>query len=355
MQKQLIQRHNEDILRPLRSLLRDTIKNSRQDFDLIKFTHGLLNSSIPLADFNHIQARERYANGLCDLITVCILVAITPQIKEAYLRRQHDTKEQLIKYYMVMAQIQCDTIIWLYDTVFNIYKVNPNSLINCMFKILFMVDKPEQCYSIDNWPSEQERGIMFKVVSEIPVLFETLQQVLIITKSLPDNMFMLMLCVEENLLKQAALVHNRDIYTLNIKRIDSFVELLFSICLYTYQNPPTVSLAVTVLYWKAWQILLIITALDPKGFGLTAWEKYPILRLLMEMIMTEDYQYPPQSSIIDEYTIEKYRSAEINACLTEKQEILEFENFFELKQESKIVRTEANSNLIDKVTKFDPK
>jgi hypothetical protein len=74
-------------------------------------------------------------------------------------------------------------------------------------------------------------------------------------------MFMLMLCVEENLLKQAALVHNRDIYTLNIKRIDSFVELLFSICLYTYQNPPTVSLAVTVLYWKAWQILLIITAL----------------------------------------------------------------------------------------------
>ena len=96
-----------------------------------------------------------------------------------------------------------------------------------------MVDKTEQCYSTDNWPSEQERGIMFKVVSEIPVLFETLQQVLIITKSLPDNMFMLMLCVEENLLKQAALVHNRDIYTLNINRIDSFVELLFSICLYT--------------------------------------------------------------------------------------------------------------------------
>jgi hypothetical protein len=77
-----------------------------------------------------------------------------------------------------------------------------------------MVDKPEQCYSIDNWPSEQERGIMFKVVSEIPVLFETLLQVLMITKSLPDNMFMLMLCVEENLLKQAALVNNKGKYSL---------------------------------------------------------------------------------------------------------------------------------------------
>ncbi len=47
--------------------------------------------------------------------------------------------------------------------------------------------------------------------------------------------------------------------------MDNFIELLFSICLYTFQNPPTVSLAVTVLYWKAWQILLIIAALDPKG------------------------------------------------------------------------------------------
>lgn len=354
MQKILLQRNSEDILRPLRSLLRDTIKNSRQDFDLIKFTHGLLNSNVPLSELNHIQARERYANGICDLITVCILVAITPQIKEAYLRRQHDTKDTLIKYYLLMAQIQCDTIIWLYDVVFNVYKINPNSLINCMFKILFMVDKPEQCYSIDNWPSEQERGIMFKVVSEIPVLFETLQQVLMITKSLPDNMFMLMLCVEENLLKQAALVYNKDIYSLNIKRIDDFIELLFSICLYTYQNPPTVTLAVTVLYWKAWQILLIIAALDPKGFGLIAWEKYPILRLLMEMIMTEDYNYPPQPSITDEFTIDRFHQLEISACSIEKQEILEFENFFELKQASKIVRTEANSNLIDKVMKFEP-
>ncbi len=214
MQKIFLQRNNEDLVRPLRSLLRDTIKNSRQDFDLIEFTHGLLNLSVPLIDLNQVQLRERYVNGICDLISVCVLVAITPNIKEAYMRRQHDTKDTLIKYYMLMAQIQRDTIIWLHDVVFNVYKVNSNFLINCMFKILFMVDKPEQCYSIDNWPSEQERGIMFKVVSEIPVLFETLLQVLMITKSLPDNMFMLMLCVEENLLKQAALVNNKGKYSL---------------------------------------------------------------------------------------------------------------------------------------------
>ena len=48
-----------------------------------------------------------------------------------------------------------------------------------------------------------------------------------------------------------------------------------------------------------------------KGFGLLAWEKYPTLRLLMEMTMTDDYNFPPQSSICDEFTSEKYRTIEI--------------------------------------------
>jgi hypothetical protein len=52
-----------------------------------------------------------------------------------------------------------------------------------------------------------------------------------------------------------------------------------------------------------------------KGFGLVAWEKYPTLRLLMEMTMTEDYNFPPQSSICDEFTCEKYRTIEITVSL----------------------------------------
>lgn len=108
-----------------------------------------------------------------------------------------------------MAQIQSDTVTWLQATVISTYKINSTELIRCIFKVLFMVDKPEQTYTIDNWPSEQERGTIFRVVSEIPVFSETLHQVLIITKSLPDHMFMFMLRVEESLLKIAALVHNK--------------------------------------------------------------------------------------------------------------------------------------------------
>jgi integrator complex subunit 1 len=228
---------------------------------------------------------------------------------------------------MLMAQIQCDTVSWLQEIIKN-FQINSTELIRCMFKILFMIDKPEQCYTIDNWPSEQERSTMFRVVSEIPVLSETLHQVLMITKSLPEDMYLHMLRVEENLLKVAALVHIKEVYSLKLNKIDQFVQSLFSICLYRYQP----SLIVTVLYWRAWQILLIVSALDPKGFGLTAWEKYPTLRLLMEMIMCDDYNFPPQSSLTEEITVDKYRYDENQVCLIEKQEILDFENKFEMKQ-----------------------
>ena len=171
-----------------------------------------------------------------------------------------------------------------------------------------MVDKPEQYYTIENWPSEQERATLFRVVSEIPVLSDTLHQVLLLTKYLPEHMYMLMLCVEENLLKTCALVHCKHIYSLKLANTDTFIQLLFNICLYRAQSPP--SLAVSVLYWRAWQILLILTALDPRSFGQTAWDHYPTLRLLMEMIMLDDYNYPPQSSITEDHSAENYLAFE---------------------------------------------
>ena len=230
MQKILLQRNADELLRPLRSILKETIRNSRSDFDILRFTSeltsdthvcqllsgevrvvpsSLLLMGVGVADFSQSMSRERFVNAICDLITGCILVAITPNIKEAYLRKQSESRDVLIKYYMCVSQTQCDAVSWLQTSVLTYYKLSPDKLVCCLYKLLFMVfmDNPEQSYTIDNWPSEQERATMFRVVSEIPVLSETLHQVLLIAKSLPKDMFMLMLRVEENLLKTAALVH----------------------------------------------------------------------------------------------------------------------------------------------------
>ena len=372
--KIILQKNGDQFFRAIKILLRDTVRNCRQDFDLTNFikeiesdslikeyyldikefhtfnvTNSIFSVAGGLSDFSQSQIKERYLNSVSDLVAVFILSAITPQIKEAYLRRSNETKEFLTKYYITMSQIQCDTVTWLRN-IFKMYDVSPNELIRCLFKILFMVDKPEQCYTIDNWPNEAEKSTFFRVVSEIPVLSETLHQVLIITQNLPEHLYMLMLCAEENLLKTAALVH-KDFYSIKLVNMDIYTENLFQICMYKYQDPP--NLVVTVLYWKAWQILLLISALDPSECGIKGWEKYPTLRLLMEMVMTEDYNYPPQCSIHGNMTIEKYKSIEASAIKSEKSDILEFENMFEAKQGINN-KTESNSKLIGQVMKFDP-
>lgn len=69
--------------------------------------------------------------------------------------------------------------------------------------------------------------------------------------------------------------------------------------------------------------------------------------------MTDDFNYPPQSSITNEMSVEQFRNFETQACIHENQEILEFENSFELKQGSKVVRNESNSKYIGQVMKLD--
>jgi integrator complex subunit 1 len=81
---------------------------------------------------------------------------------------------------------------------------------------------------------------------------------------------------------------------------------------------------------------------------------YPTLRVMMEMIMTDDYNFPPQSTLTDEMAMERFRAIENQTCQSEKQEILEFENLFGTKQGLSVRFTETNSNLISRVMKFEP-
>jgi hypothetical protein len=95
----------EDNLRTLRSLLRETIKHSRQDFDMNKFTFELLEDIRKrYQDFMNIDQylRETFVVSICDLITVCIFVSITQQAKDAYLKRH--TMNQKRFYCVIIKQ-----------------------------------------------------------------------------------------------------------------------------------------------------------------------------------------------------------------------------------------------------------
>lgn len=108
---------------------------------------------------------------------------------------------------------------------------------------------------------------------------------------------------------------------------------VFSFAGYT---PP--NLAISTLYWRAWMMLLMLTAHNPGSLGAEAWNHYPILRSLMEMCITNDFS--SLSTLSD--------PQELQVAAIEKQQILEFETHLAAAS-TKAVITENNSLLLSQV------
>ena len=68
-------------------------------------------------------------------------------------------------------------------------------------------------------------------------------------------------------------------------------------------------MAITASYWKAWQMLLIMTAYNPEEFGTAGWKSYPTLRALMEMCITNQFVFPPPTAGPDQvcFLIQSFR------------------------------------------------
>jgi integrator complex subunit 1 len=102
-----------------------------------------------------------------------------------------------------------------------------------------------------------------------------------------------MLELADQLIRRAAMSSSEIFPLLHIENID-IIELVFNLC--TYQPPPSINiptgyvpptLAISNLYWKGWIMLLMLAAHNPSSIGALAWERYPILRVLMEMCITK--------------------------------------------------------------------
>ena len=97
--------------------------------------------------------------------------------------------------------------------------------------------------------------------------------------------------------------YNHDFFffqVLNVDRDQQVMEFLFQLAAYSYPDTITLpkdyvppKMAIMSAYWKAWQILVLLCAHNPSGFGGYAWKNYPTLRALMEMCITNQFQFPP--------------------------------------------------------------
>ena len=102
-----------------------------------------------------------------------------------------------------------------------------------MFQVLFM-ESGEHYYNKDGWPPEPDRPIMIRLASEIPVMEDTLIQILMIGLSkdhplnAPDA-----LELADQLLRRCAAVHNQGFLMLEADNRDIF-DMVLRLTAYHY-------------------------------------------------------------------------------------------------------------------------
>uniref|UniRef100_A0A8C0Z4A0 Integrator complex subunit 1 n=1 Tax=Canis lupus familiaris TaxID=9615 RepID=A0A8C0Z4A0_CANLF len=202
-------------------------------------------------------------------------------------------------------------------------------------------------------------GFFLRLCSEVPILEDTLMRILVIglSRELPlgpaDAMEL-----ADHLVKRAAAVQADDVEVLKVERIQ-LIDAVLNLC--TYHHPENIqlppgyqppNLAISTLYWKAWPLLLVVAAFNPENIGLAAWEEYPTLKMLMEMVMTNNYSYPP-CTLTDEETRTEMINRELQTSQREKQEILAFEGHLAAASTKQTI-TESSSLLLSQLTSLDP-
>lgn len=146
----------------------------------------------------------------------------------------------------------------------------------------------------------------------------------------------------------------------SIERME-FFDAIFDITV--YRPPPNIqlpegyhspSLGISKLYWKGWLLLLVLSAFNPKTIGAKGWDEYPMLRGMMEMVMTNNLSFPMSMNLEVNETKDSAILKEMQLARSEKEAILEYENHLASSSGQKVI-TETSSYLVNQVTLLNPK
>ncbi|XP_005181261.2 integrator complex subunit 1 [Musca domestica] len=346
----LLQR--EDCLRTLRVFLRELVRMLRNDINLVVFCKVFLNGRPELnKQIENSEFRDRIFHSMVDIACLCMLLSVSPQVREASisLRVTKDNAANnaiLLKFYNQMCQIQLDCVSWMYEIV-PALKLQGTEYYNGLHKML-LLDNAEQYSRYDQWPSEPERTTLLRLVSETPIHEDTLIRIILIgiTKEIPftiPDTFDIII----SLIKRASTMRITSCPVVQANKFD-IIDFLFNMA--EYHHPENINLpvdyeppklAITVLYWKAWLIMLMISAHNPSTFGAFCWNHYPTMKMLMEMCITNQF---------NESTMTK---EELQIIPMERDHIVEFESYLAA-QTSQAVITEENAILTSQLMLMDP-
>lgn len=299
----------------------------------------------------HFEFKDRFFASMVDLICLSMFLSVSPQIREAIVSIKNGRSEKgsttLYTFYSQMSEIQCDALSWMNERVPIIFMPNNTDYGQALHKIL-LLDAPEQYSKGDQWPPEPERATLLRIVSEVPLHQDTILRIILIgiTKEIPFSIPDAMEIVEQ-VVRRAAGLKIIDYPPLEANKLD-IIEFLLNMAEYHHPEkimlpsgyePP--KLAITALYWKAWNILLMLSAHNPSTFGSYCWTNYSILKSIMELCITNQFS---EIRVSDE---------ELQVISLEKSQILEFERHLAAAT-SKMIITEQTSLLLSQLMIMDP-
>lgn len=355
--------NREDYLRPLRTLLREIVRVCRHDINLATFSRTLMSDRPDLAQqLLTFEFKDRMFMSIADLLCLCMLMAISPQVKEAGTLSQRADKKDvtlLKNFQALVASMQYDAIVWLQNSAQQMYAVGRNELYHALHKIM-LLEPHEQYYKLDNWPPESDRVFYLRLVSDVPLLEKTLRRLLLFGLSKDNGITHSdALDLTDQLIRRAAANSTEHFPMLVTDKID-VIDLIFNLSVYQPPGSITIpadyvppSLAISNLYWKGWIMILNLVAHNPETIGEEAWKQYPILRMLMEMCITNSFGYPPPTMSSSE-TVEQERAKELQVETIEKQDILEYESHLAAASNRTSNFSEQHSFLLSQLISMDP-
>ncbi|KAL1458544.1 hypothetical protein WDU94_008682 [Cyamophila willieti] len=329
--------NRDDYHRPLRLFLREISRAAKTDLDLNLLAKGLMVRTELPRDF---EFKDRMFAALVDLICMSGFLSVA-----IYVRGDLRIPDKVQR---SVAQIQSDAVTWLHDHVLRVFRVTPQEYIAALHKITFKDVTSDTYFKFDMWPPDTEKQKFLQLVTEVPLLQSTLCRILMIGLS-KEHFLSGMDAIElvDQLVRRAAVLPPSDsnpmLHADNLKIID----LLFNLS--TYHHPENIDLppgfqpphlAIANMYWKTWLILLIYCAHNPATFGTYCWDKFPTLRTLIEMSITNNFN---AVQIVED----------LQLLAIEKQSIIEFEAHLAAAT-SKIPITEQTSLLLSQLISLDP-
>ncbi|XP_033109193.1 integrator complex subunit 1-like isoform X2 [Anneissia japonica] len=328
--------NRDDYLRAVRALFREIVRSLRYEIDMPAFCRGLMKERLDstFIDLDQ-QIKERMLQSTTDLLSLSIMVlAVSPTVKEAKDSRNNpDSKDILRNVRKVVSKIHRDAVWWLHTVVPKMYQNIQTTFLPCLRKVLLM-DALESYCKVDNWPQEIERSVMaYLFFQGIPVEEDTLIRLLLMgLNQLPvpaQEAFDII-----DFIVKRAVAGVIKTFDYNCIHVEKKQLIDFVLDLSAYHHPDNIalpqgfqppSLAISKLYWKGWLLLVIIAAFNPSSIGRIGWDNYPMLKCFMEMVMTNNYTYPPPTNASDERSAEDAHNRELQMCNMEKHDILEFE------------------------------